>query len=233
MNARSLVPLALLVSGLALAERAHAVEPLPPTSPAELPEHKANFAWDRSLLRASFSYEDVLRTAADPTGALLKAKLSNGLANVLVMRAYLFEAGAASPIALAAKTCNITYDVWDEVYRIKLTSSEGTRDPAATFTPPKGNVEGVLKTCAEAQDLPIADRALLRAGVMYFLAVIVDLNPVSEEMLAQLQKWVQRPMGSTAIAPGNALFGAFVGLFVRSIGTSDRTLQFRTQAITP
>jgi hypothetical protein len=40
-------------------------------------------------------------------------------------------------------------------------------------------------------------------------------------------------MGSTAIAPGNALFGAFVGLFVKSIGTSDRTLQFRTQTVTP
>jgi hypothetical protein len=233
MSARHLLALALVAMGLALTELAGAEEPPPPTSPAQLPEHRANFAWDKTLLRASFSYEDVLKTAADPTGATLKAKLSNGLANVLVMRAYLFEGGATSPIALAAKTCNITYDVWDEVYRIKLTSSEGTRDPTATFTPPKGNVEGVLKTCAEAQDLPIADRVLLRTGTSYFLAVIVDLNPVSGEMLAQLQKWVQRPMGSTAIAPGNALFGAFVGLFVKSIGASDRTLQFRTQAVAP
>jgi hypothetical protein len=233
MKPRGLLAIALVAFALVLTRLAAAEEPVPPISPAQLPEHKANFAWDKSLLRASFSYEDVLKTTSDPAGTLLKAKLSNGLTNVLVMRAYLFEVGATSPIALAAKTCNVTYDVWDEVYRIKLTSSEGTRDPAATFTPPKGNVDGVLKTCAEAQDLPIADRAFLRAGASYFLAVIVDLNPVSEEMLAQLQKWVQRPMGSTAIAPGNALFGAFVGLFVKSIGTSDRTLQFRTQAVTP
>jgi hypothetical protein len=233
MTPRRLLVLAVLLWAILLSRLAVAEEPRPPLLPAELPEHRANFAWDKTLLRASFSYEDVLKTAADPSGSLLKAKLSNGLANALVMRAYLFEAGAPSPIALAAKTCNITYDVWDEVYRIKLTSSEGTRDPAATFTPPKGNVEGVLKTCAEAQDLPIADRALLRTGASYFLAVIVDLNPINEAMLAQLQKWVQRPMGSTAIAPGNALFGAFVGLFVKSIGTSDRTLQFRTQAVAP
>jgi hypothetical protein len=233
MKPRAAWAIALLAAGIARTEIAGAEEPVPPTSPAQLPEHKANFAWDRTLLRASFSYEDVLKTAADPSGNVLRAKLSNGLANVLVMRAYLFEAGATSPIALAAKACNVTYDVWDEVYRIKLTSSEGTRDPAATFTPPKGSVEGVLKICAETQDLPIGDRTILRPGASYFLAVIVDLNPVSEEMLAQLQKWVQRPMGSTAIAPGNALFGAFVGLFVRSIGASDRTLQFRTQAIAP
>jgi hypothetical protein len=73
----------------------------------------------------------------------------------------------------------------------------------------------------------------MKEGVHHFLAVIVDVNPVSSEMLSQLQKWVQRPMGSTAIAPGNALFGAFVGLFVRNIGASDRTLQFRTQSFVP
>jgi hypothetical protein len=230
---------AVVAMSVVVARPARADDPAPPTSPAQLPERKANFAWDKkpggveTLLRASFSYEDVLRTTADPTGALLKAKLSNGLSNTVVMRAYLFETGTTSPIALAAKACNITYDVWDEVYRIKLTSSEGTRDPKDSFTPPKANIEGVLKTCAEAQDLPIVDRSLLANGSNYFLAVIVDVNPVSGEMLAQLQKWVQRPMGSTALAPGNALFGAFVGLFVKSIGTSDRTLQFRTQAFAP
>jgi hypothetical protein len=48
-----------------------------------------------------------------------------------------------------------------------------------------------------------------------------------------LRKWVSRPAGSTGIGPGDALFGSFVGLFVRQIGTADKTLRFRTQAITP
>jgi len=191
-----------------------------PTSPAELPARQANFAWDKALLRASFSYRDVLTP-------ILVSKLSNGLPNVLAMRAYVFESGAANPIALAVRTCVVSYDVWDEIYRIKLTGPEGSRDTAAV------NVEGVLRLCGEARDLPIADRALMKGGVAHFLAVIVDMNPVSSEMLTQLQKWVQRPMGSTAIAPGNALFGAFVGLFVRNIGASDRTLQFRTQSFMP
>jgi hypothetical protein len=190
------------------------------TSPAQLPQRTANFAWDKTLLRASFSYSDVLTP-------LLRTKLSNGLSNVIVMRAYVFEAGATSPVALAAKTCNVSYDVWDEVYRIKLTTPDGTLNKAVV------NVDGVVRECAAAQDLPIAERSLMRAGASHFLAVIVDVNPVSEEMLAQLQKWVERPMGSTALAPGNALFGAFVGLFVRNIGTSDRTIQFRTQAFVP
>jgi hypothetical protein len=211
----AMAALALFFSGLARADESDK-----PISPADLPARQANFAWDKALLRASFSYRDVL------TPALL-SKLSNGLPNVLAMRAFVFEAGAEHPIALAAKTCAVSDDVWDEIYRIKLTSPEGSRDTAAV------NIDGVLRVCGEARDLPIADRALMKEGVHHFLAVIVDVNPVSSEMLSQLQKWVQRPMGSTAIAPGNALFGAFVGLFVRNIGGSDRTLQFRTQSFVP
>jgi hypothetical protein len=214
------VLIGMLALVLSRGDVARADESEKPISPAELPARQANFAWDKALLRASFSYRDVL------TPALL-SKLSNGLPNVLAMRAYVFEAGAANPIALAAKTCAISYDVWDEIYRIKLTSPEGSRDTAAV------NLDGVLRLCSEARDLPIADRALMKQGTRHFLAVIVDVNPVSSEMLTQLQKWVQRPMGSTAIAPGNALFGAFVGLFVRNIGASDRTLQFRTQSFVP
>ena len=211
---------AALTLVLASAPPAQAQAPATPTSPAQLPARQANFAWDKALLRASFSYRDILTP-------LLMSKLSNGLPNVLAMRAYVFEAGAANPLALAVKTCVVSYDVWDEIYRIKLTGPEGSRDTAAV------NVDGVLRLCTEARDLPIADRALMNAGAPHFLAVIVDVNPVSSDMLTQLQKWVQRPMGSTAIAPGNALFGAFVGLFVRNIGASDRTLQFRTQPFVP
>ncbi len=199
---------------------AHAQAPGNPALPAALTARQANFAWDKELLRATFSYRDLLTP-------ILLAKLSNGLPNVLAMRAYVFESGAANPAALAVKTCVVSYDVWDEIYRIKLTSPEGSRDTAAV------NIDGVLRLCSEARDLPIADRALMKGGVAHFLAVIVDMNPVSSAMLTQLQQWVQRPMGSTGIAPGNALFGAFVGLFVRNIGASDRTLQFRTQSFVP
>jgi hypothetical protein len=63
--------------------------------------------------------------------------------------------------------------------------------------------------------------------------VIVEVNPVNAQMVEQMRRWVSRPAGSTGIGPGDALFGSFVGLFVRQIGTADRTLRFRTQAITP
>ena len=154
-------------------------------------------------------------------------KLASGLPNVIAMRAYVLREGEANPVALAVRTCRVVYDLWDEVYRLKISSAGGERDSAAL------NLEGVLRQCAEGRDLPVADRSLLTAGKPHFLGVIVEVNPVSPQMLAQMRQWVSRPAGSTGIGPGDALFGSFVGLFVRQIGNADRTLRFRTQSITP
>jgi hypothetical protein len=92
---------------------------------------------------------------------------------------------------------------------------------------------GVLRLCTEAQDLPVAQRALLTAGQPYFLGVVVDVNPVSPELVEQMRRWMARPTGSTGIAPSDALFGSFVQLFVRQIATSDKTLTFRTGTVLP
>jgi hypothetical protein len=192
----------------------------------ELPRRQANFAWDRNektkqtLLRASFSYRDVIDRA-------MSEKLASGLPTVIAMRAYVLREGEANPVALAVRTCRVVYDLWDEVYRLKISSVGGERDSAAL------NLEGVLRQCAEARDLPVADRSLLVPGKPHFLGVIVEVNPVSPQMLAQMRQWVSRPAGSTGIGPGDALFGSFVGLFVRQIGNADRTLRFRTQSMTP
>jgi hypothetical protein len=194
--------------------------------PEELPRRQANFAWDKNdktqqtLLRASFSYRDVIdKTMAE--------KLASGLPTVIATRAYVLREGEANPVALAVRTCRVVYDLWDEVYRLKISSPGGERDSAAL------NLEGVLRQCAEARDLPVADKSLLLAGKPHFLGVIVELNPVSPQMLAQMRQWVSRPAGSTGIGPGDALFGSFVGLFVRQLGNADRTLRFRTQSVVP
>ena len=197
-----------------------------PPKQEELPRRQANFAWDKNektkqtLLRASFSYRDVIDKA-------MADKLASGLPTVIAMRAYVLREGEANPVALAVRTCRVVYDLWDEVYRLKISGPGGERDSAAL------NLEGVLRQCAEARDVPVADRSLLTTGKPHFLGVIVEINPVSPQMLAQMRQWVSRPAGSTGIGPGDALFGSFVGLFVRQIGNADRTLRFRTQSLTP
>lgn len=191
-----------------------------PAHPAALPPRQANYAWDQDLLRASFSYRDVM---SDP--ALLK-KMSSGLPMVIAMRAYLFPEGGDTPVVLAARVCRVAYDLWDEVYRIHVSESERERDQAAVL-------DGVLRICTEARDFPIVRRSVLTPGQPYFLGVVVDVNPVSQDMIEQIRRWIARPTGSTGIGPTDALFGGFVQLFVRQIATSDKTLTFRTQDVVP
>jgi hypothetical protein len=188
--------------------------------PGALAPRQANYAWDRDLLRASFSYRDLL---SDP--ALVK-KLSSGLPMVIAMRAYVYREGQDTPVALAPRVCHVAYDLWDEVYRVHLSEPERERDQAAVL-------DGVFRLCTEARDLPVVRRGLLTPGQHYFLAVLVDVNPVSPEMIEQMRRWMSRPTGSTGIGPSDALFGSFVQLFARQIATSDRTLTFRTQDVTP
>ena len=86
--------------------------------------------------------------------------------------------------------------------------------------------------CAEARD-PLSPTSLLPAGQPHFLGVIVEVNPVSPRD-ARPDAPVGLPTrGLDGIGPGDALFGSFVGLFVRQIGNADRTLRFRTQSVTP
>jgi hypothetical protein len=212
--------LAMLILGSIFARPAFAQDPPAPVAAASLPKRQANFAWDKTLLRASFSYRDAL------TQALID-KLSNGLPTVIAMRAAVIEDGKTTPVAAAVRSCRVVYDLWDEVYRIHVTSAGGESDTAVI------NIEGVMRRCAEARDMVVVDKSLLKTGTAYFLGVIVDVNPVSTEMLEQMRHWVSRPTGSTGIGPSDALFGSFVGLFVRSIGSADNTVRFRTQSVTP
>jgi hypothetical protein len=216
----ALIVLALVAFTCAVSPAYAQQQPQQPQSPERLPQRQANYAWDHDLLRASFSYRDVV----DPD---LVNKLSSGLPTTFALRAYVYPEGETSSVALAVRICRVVYDLWDEVYRVRVIEQGRERES------PVINVEGVLRQCAEARDLQIANRALLRAGTRHFLAVIVDVNPISEEMLEQMRRWVSRPTGSTNIGPSDALFGSFVGLFVRQIGNADKTLRFRTQYMTP
>jgi hypothetical protein len=201
------------------------VQPAAPIAhPTTLPPRQANYAWDADLLRSSFSYRDVL---SDP--GLVK-KLSSGLPMVIVMRAYVYregqDVGQDTPVALAPRVCRVVYDLWDEVYRVHVSEPERERDQAAVL-------DGVFRLCTEARDLPVVRRGLLQAKQAYFLGVVVDVNPVSQEIVDQIHRWMSRPTGSTGIAPSDALFGSFAQLFVRQIATTDRTLTFRTQDVVP
>jgi hypothetical protein len=213
----------LLLAVLASASSTYAqAQPQQPTSPSKLPSRRANYAWDKTLLRATFSFRDVI--VDDPN---ILNKLSSGIRNVIALRAYVFHEGDERPVALAVRHCEVVYDLWEEVYNIHIIEQGRVRDTAAV------NVDGVIRQCGEARDLVVADRAQLKGGEPYFVAAIVDVNPISPQLLEQMRRWMSRPRGSAGAGSGDAIFGSFTEVFLRQIGTTDRTLKFRTQDIVP
>ena len=205
--------LGLVVLLLSAAGEARAEDP-PPVRPATV-----NFD-EKQTLRVSLSYRDIV----DQT---IVSKLMGGLPTTIVMRAYVFAESGGSPLAAAFKTCRVIFDLWDEVYRLEI-SQTGTND-VVTASP---SLEGVLRRCAEADRLAVLGRKALPTNATYYLGGVVEVNPVSPDMLDRIKRWVSRPSGNTTAAPGDALFGSFVGLFVARIGVADKQLAFRTANFT-
>ncbi|MFO0759663.1 MAG: hypothetical protein U0359_24455 [Byssovorax sp.] len=195
-------------------------QPAPPKTPESLPARGAQITLEKHLVELSVGFRDAVDAA-------IEKKLTSGLPTVITMRAYLFPSAGGDPIALTAKSCRIVYDLWDEVFRIQLTQPGGQSNPVAV------NVEGVARICCEARRLPLVERSLLRDDGRYFVAALVEVNPVSAEMLERIKKWVTRPSGSSAIGPGDSLFGSFVGLFVTRAGDADKKIAFRTPTFAP
>lgn len=218
---RSFAAAAVGLAGLLGSVQARADEPgAPPASPASLPIRASAVGLDRTSVVLGVVYRDAL-------DARLTARLTNGLPTVVALRGYVFREGEAAPIALTAKTCRVVYDLWEEVFRLQILQ------PGRTIETTALNVEGVLRQCGEAQRLLLADRSQMREGARHFVAAIVEVNPMSPETLETIRRWVTRPSTSTAIGPGDSLFGSFVGLFVTRVRTAERRIAFRTPSFLP
>jgi hypothetical protein len=172
---------------------------------------------DKQIVRLTIGYRDVVDAAT-------VAKLTGGLPTTIVMQAGLFRTTGGDALAITQKKCRVTFDLWEEVYRIEIEQVGSPDTVAATTT-----MEGVLRRCAEADRLPLIARSFLSSTGRYYVVGKVEVNPVSQEMYERIKRWVSRPAGASTAAPGDALFGSFVGLFVARIGTADRQIAFRTQ----
>jgi hypothetical protein len=153
-------------------------------------------------------------------------KLKSGLPQTLVLRVYAYPDSGKEPIAVAAQSCRVTYDLWEDVFRVQLQTE--ARDSALSLP----SVEAVVSRCLELRELPIGTADVYRAqlGKPIYFAAIVELNPLSPDTVQRIRRWLARP-GSGQIA-GDAFFGSFVSIFVnRRIGTAERTVSFRCPSL--
>ncbi|MGE0784938.1 MAG: hypothetical protein AB7S26_04555 [Sandaracinaceae bacterium] len=184
-----------------------------------IPERTMGVRWEDGAPSVHYS-------AADLIDASARRKLASGLPQTLVVRTYAYRTGGA-PITFAARTCRVTFDLWEEVYRVEV------REPGVDGDETHGSIEDVLARCLVSQHVPIGaagDYEGLIGQSIYF-AVLIELNPLSPDTVRRLRRWLARPAGGGRIG-GEAFFGSFVSLFVnRQIGAAERTLRFRSQEV--
>ena len=68
-------------------------------------------------------------------------------------------------------------------------------------------------------------------GGRYVVAFRGDLNPISQDLLAEVRRWLVQPSrGQRRLAAGDSFFGSFVSIFVNPrIEDSERQVRFVSQ----
>jgi hypothetical protein len=151
------------------------------------------------------------------------AALSSGFPTTVVVRVYVYRSSDELPVSLAIVRLEVVYDLWDDVYVLRVTTPTGTAD---TRQPSRARV---LEALTRIVDLPIAPLARVPIGPHHFAALVAELNPVSEELQAETRRWVTQRAGERLDA-GSSFFGSFVSVFVNPrIGAADRVVRLRSQ----
>jgi hypothetical protein len=155
-----------------------------------------------------------------------RERLKSGFATRVLLRVALQEEGSSEPIALAFQRTEIVYDIWDERFRLRVTRGAGPDVHLEARTPD----EAIMRAAALWQ-FPVAEAARLRPGVPYVLTFRGDLNPISDELLADVRRWLAQPArGQRRVGAGDSFFGSFVSIFVNPrIEDSDRQVRFVSQ----
>jgi hypothetical protein len=146
--------------------------------------------------------------------------LESGFQSTVVIRMWVYPRDSTEPVAFKLIERTARYDPWDENFVL--------RDDEHRQVKVKRKSDA-LKLLTSIEDVPIARLAELPYDQVFLLAMVVELNPVSKETLAEVRRWVSQSTGG-GIDRGGAFFGSFVSVFVNpKIPDADRVLRIRSQ----
>lgn len=190
---------------------------------------RVSFAKDLKYRKMSFAERGsnlvVSTTFTELFDADAFRNLSSGFPTTVVMRLYVYrKKGQRVPVAIRVLSFQIVYDLWDEVYLLRLEGPLGTKNLRV-----ESRVD-VLQTVTELRRFPVADLAGISIGPHHFLAVVVELNPIEEEMLAEMRRWLTKSSSETRLDSSSSFFGSFVSVFVNpKLQAAERVLRLRSQ----
>jgi hypothetical protein len=150
--------------------------------------------------------------------------LSSGFPTTVVIRLYVYRKGRKLPVSLRVATVRVVYDLWDEVYEIERRDQSGVHDKRLD-----SRVDS-LRELTQLRRFPLADLDDIAIGPHYFLGAVIELNPVEEETLAEMRRWLTRPASETRLDTSSSFFGSFVSVFVNpKLEDAERSVRLRSQ----
>jgi len=219
MRAPMIRPRSAFALLLTLAAAAAATEE--PARAEELPHRTTGAVVKNGQLLISVGLQDLF-------GYSERQHLTSGFSTRILIRVALQDATAdeGEPVALAVQRAEIVYDIWDEKFSVRVTRGLGAELRALA---PSAD-EAIWRATALWQ-FPIADTSRLQAGGRYVVLVRGDLNPISEDLMADVRRWLVQPArGQRRLSAGDSFFGSFVSIFVNPrIEDSERQVRFVSQ----
>jgi hypothetical protein len=158
-------------------------------------------------------------------------RLLSGFSTRVLIRAALLPDGNDQPLAQVMRLAEIVYDLWDEKLRVRISTDKPGVAETQVVATPKAAVD--LATSLVA--FPLIEIGKLEPGGSYHLSLRADLNPISDELVSNLRRWLSHPSGRGRSGSGDSFFGSFVSVFVNPrVDDSERLLQVVSQSfVTP
>jgi hypothetical protein len=154
-------------------------------------------------------------------------RLLSGFSTRVLIRVALLRDGGGEPIAQAMRLAEIVYDLWDEKLRVRFSTGKTGATETQVVSTPKSAVD--LATSLVA--FPLIEVSRLEPSASYHLSLRADLNPISEDLVSNMRRWLSHPSGRGRSGSGDSFFGSFVSVFVNPrVDDSERVLQISSQS---
>lgn len=151
-------------------------------------------------------------------------ELGSGVASVIVVRCYVYRKGKEMPVSFVLANIRVVYDHWGEVYEVRFEGPLGVTESRYRRR------SEALRAITRLERFPVAPLERVAIGPHYFLGLVVELNPLSPALLAEVRRWLSERPGESRLDAGSSFFGTFVSVFVNpKLAEADRTVKLRSQ----
>lgn len=162
--------------------------------------------------------------------ATFRRRLRSGFATTVLMRLYLYRAGGngtgrGRALAVISRSLRVLYDLWEGQFVLQID------DPGLPTRTVRTTQESrVIDLLTSIWRFPLVDVKALAPGSAYVVAGLVEVNPMSREVLTEVRRWLRKPQSRQRGGTGENFFGSFVSIFVNDkIRRAEKVFRFRTQ----